>query len=164
MKRKASRAFFALPLLHLALILGPNSLAIAQTEEAVLEPIHRLFDGMRAGDSTAVRSAFAPIARLVRTFSRDGEPGYEEMAVDEFVHAVGSPHDVVWDERIWDLKVETRDNLASVWTKFAFFAGDEFSHCGVNSFELANTPDGWKIIQVADTAQREGCEMPPEND
>jgi hypothetical protein len=44
--------------------------------------------------------------------------------------------------------------------KFAFFAGEEFSHCGVNSAELVKTSDGWKIMHLADTSQRENCEMP----
>jgi hypothetical protein len=133
-------------------------------EQDVLAPIHQLFDGMRAGDSTAVRGAFDPIARLVRTTYKDGAPTHRIMAVQDFLTAVGTPHDVVWDERIWDVKVEVRDNLASVWMKFAFFRGDEFSHCGVNSVELANTTEGWQIIHLADTAQREDCEMPPDDD
>ncbi len=135
-----------------------------QSENEVLAPIHQLFDGMRAGDSAAVRAAFDPIARLVRTSNRDGLPSHHIMPVDDFVNAVGAPHDRVWDERIWDVNTEVRDNLASVWMKFAFFTGDEFSHCGVNSVELVNTSDGWKIMHLADTAQREGCEMPPEAD
>jgi hypothetical protein len=133
-----------------------------QSDDDVLAPIHQLFDGMRAGDSTAVRAAFDPIARLVRTSNRDGVPSYRIMPVNDFVNAVGTPHDAVWDEQIWDIKTEFRDNLASVWMKFAFFLGEEFSHCGVNSAELVNTISGWKIMHLSDTAQREGCEMPPE--
>lgn len=136
----------------------------AQAIDDVLAPIHQLFDGMRAADTTAVRGAFDPIARLVRTTNRDGVAAHEIMAVDDFVKAVGAPHDVVYDERIWDIRTEVRDNLASAWMKFAFFAGDKFSHCGVNSAELVKTADGWKIMHLADTAQREGCEMPPEDD
>jgi len=140
---------------------NPESHAV-QSGDDVLAPIHQLFDGMRAGDSTAVRAAFDPIARLVRTSNKDGVPSHRIMPVDDFVNAVGTPHKAMWDERIWDVKTDVRDNLASVWMKFAFFAGDEFSHCGVNSVELVNTSDGWKILHLADTTQREGCEMPPE--
>lgn len=136
----------------------------AQADDDVLAPIHQLFDGMRAADTTAVRGAFDPIARLVRTTNRDGVPAHRIMAVDDFVKAIGAPRDVVYDERIWDVKIDMRDNLASVWMKFAFFTGDKFSHCGVNSAELVKTVYGWKIVQLADTSQREGCEMPPEGD
>jgi len=129
-------------------------------EEAVLAPVHALFDGMRAGDSTMVRAAFDPLARLVTTFYKEGKPAHHVTAIDDFVRIVGTPHDKVFDEQIWDLKTEVRDNLASVWMKYAFFLGGELSHCGVNSFELFNTEDGWKIMHLADTRQKEGCEMP----
>jgi hypothetical protein len=45
---------------------------------------------------------------------------------------------------------------------YAFFAGDTFSHCGVNAFQLFKGADGWKIFHIADTRRREGCEMPEE--
>ncbi|QXD16073.1 nuclear transport factor 2 family protein [Rhodocaloribacter litoris] len=137
----------------------------AQTAEAeVRQVIHQLFDGMRAGDSTMVRAVFDPTARLVTTFTdADGTPSLREGSVDRFVQAVGAPHDEVWDERIWDLDIKVDDNLAAAWMKYAFFAGERFSHCGVNVFVLARRPDGWKTVYLADTRRRgDACEMPPD--
>ena len=45
---------------------------------AVRAVIAQLFDGMRAGDSTAVRGVFADAARLVSTGSRDGVPAQRD--------------------------------------------------------------------------------------
>ena len=139
---------------------GQTAVSGTRTGE-VLAPIHRLFDGMRAGDSTMVRSAFHPIARLVTTFYKDEKPAHHVSTIDDFTRAVGTPHEDVFDERIWDVAVDVRDNLASVWMKYAFFLGDDFSHCGVNSFELFVTDEGWKVMHLADTRQKENCEMPP---
>jgi hypothetical protein len=127
-------------------------------EDEVMAVVNRLFDGMRAGDSSVVRSVFHPSARMGRATPdglrfRDG--------VDSFVNAVGSPHDAVWDEPIWDYQVRVDGNLAQVWTKYAFYLGEEFSHCGVDAFDLYQTPDGWRIFQLVDTNQRDGCETPP---
>lgn len=72
-----------------------------------------------------------------------------------------APHDAVWDERIWDTQVRIDGNLASVWTKYAFYLGPQFSHCGIDHFLLFRRAEGWKIIHLADTRRREGCEMPP---
>ena len=66
----------------------------------------------------------------------------------------------VWDERIWDAEVRVDGNLATAWMKYAFYAGDEFSHCGVDAFQLFKGVDGWKVFHVADTRRREGCETP----
>jgi hypothetical protein len=48
--------------------------------------------------------------------------------------------------------------LAVVWTDYAFFAGQKFSHCGVDAFQLARTPAGWRIVALADTRKTEGCD------
>ena len=64
-----------------ALLLWLTMLSTAQAqrpEQAVRQVIDRLFDGMRAGDSTMVRNAFDPTARLVTTFTApDGATGDE---------------------------------------------------------------------------------------
>ena len=81
-----------------------------------------------------------------------------------FANAVGTPHDKVWDEKLWDVKILIDRNLATVWTKYAFFLGSDFSHCGVDTFTLAKGAEGWKIIFLADTRQREGCQLPAKYD
>ncbi len=84
-----------------------------------------------------------------------------EDAIDAFVAAVGTPHDEVWDERIWNVQVRVDGNLATAWMDYAFYLGERFSHCGVNAFQLFRGPEGWRIIQIADTRRREGCQTPP---
>ena len=48
-------------------------------------------------------------------------------------------------------------NLANVWVYYEFYAGDKFSHCGVDNFQLGRTDAGWKIILLADSRRRQGC-------
>jgi hypothetical protein len=136
----------------------------AQTPEEndALAVVTRLFDGMRAGDSTMVRSTLDPSARLVSASEREGVPVLQSESMDAFVAAVGSPHEKVWDERIWDTEVRIDDRLATIWTQYAFFLGPDFSHCGVDAFQLFRGEDGWKIFQIADTRRREGCDTGPE--
>jgi hypothetical protein len=136
-------------------------------EREVMAVVLRLFDGMRAGDSAMVRSAFDPGARMATAVVRPtGEPAYrfDPDAVDGFAKAVGTPHDKVWDEKLWDVKVLVDRNLATVWTRYAFFLGTDFSHCGVDTFTLGKGAEGWKIIFLADTRQREGCQLPARYD
>jgi hypothetical protein len=125
--------------------------------QAVLEPVYRLFDGMRKGDSAAVRAVFHPQALLATALVRQGAPVLQLDTLDAFVRAVGTPHDAVWDERVHGEKVEIDGPLASVWMEYAFYADDRFSHCGIDALQLAKTPDGWRIIALTDTRRREGC-------
>ena len=153
-------------ILFIALFIGSPfcgwSQSVDSTEiKAVLKVVNRLFDGMRAGDSSMVSSTFYPGATMFTSFTnREGQPVLKKGDLQRFLKAVGTPHDEVWDEPIWDTEVRIDGNLAQVWTKYAFYAGDRFSHCGVDAFQLTNTKNGWKIFHLTDTRQKEGCEVP----
>lgn len=123
----------------------------------VMQTVHQLFDGMRKGDSTLVRSTFHEGARLL-TVVNQNEPILHEGSVDKFVEAVGTPHEEVWDERISHYEVHIDGDLASVWTPYTFYLGDQLSHCGVNAFQLFRSKEGWKIIQITDTRRKTNCE------
>ena len=123
---------------------------------AVLAPIHRLFDGMRAADSAMVRSAFHPDARFVRVDTRGDTARVSVDGIERFVAAVGGAT-AVWDEQLFDTEVRIDGAIASVWTGYTFHLGDRFSHCGIDSFELVRTHSGWVIIHLADTRHSEGC-------
>ncbi len=154
-----------LPTVALALLTIPSpalSQASSADEEEVLAVVERLFDGMRAADSSMVRSALHSDARLVSVDGGEGGPGLRSEPMDGFVAAVGTPHDEVWDERIWGPEVRIDGRLATVWVSYAFYLGEELSHCGVDAFQLFNGSEGWKIFQIADTRRREGCEIPAE--
>jgi len=133
--------------------------SFTQEEAAVVETIKTLFDGMRAGDSTAVRSAFASNARMQTFFTdRSGQHQSRTGSLDEFVTAVGTPHDAIWDEKIWSYETRIDGLLAQVWTEYTFYVGDKLSHCGVNAFHLFKKKDGWKITQITDTRRRKNCQ------
>ena len=127
-------------------------------EDEVRSVIETLFDGMRAGDSTVVASVFMEGAMMGRATDR----GFGAGPVDGFIRAVGSPHDQVWDEQIWDLEIHVDQRLASAWMQFVFYLGEELSHCGVNSMIFYHTDDGWKIVHLADTNRGKDCGEIPE--
>ncbi len=133
--------------------------------EGVRVVIDQLFDGMRAGDSTMVRQTLHPAARLQSAFvhAETGEPVLSTGSVDRFVEAVGTPHDEVWDEKIWDVEIAVDGHLAQAWMHYAFFLGETLSHCGVNAFHFFHDGTVWKITQITDTRRRTGCgvEEPP---
>lgn len=144
-------------------LLSLPGLASAQSEEdAVRAVIDRLFDAMRAGDSTAFRAVLHPRTRLVSATVTQNGPVLEiEESLEGFVAAVGTPHAEVWDEKIWDVEVHIDGPLAAVWTDYAFYVGERFSHCGIDVFQLFKDPErGWVIFEIADTRRREGCEEP----
>jgi len=129
----------------------------APDREAILAVVQRLFDGMRAGDSAAVRSVFHPKAQFFSALERQGAAQVRFEDPEGFIKAVGTPHDQVWDERTRNEVVHQDGTLAAVWMDYSFYTGDRFSHCGVDAFLLARDGADWKIVSLADTRQREGC-------
>ncbi|RYY86848.1 MAG: hypothetical protein EOO15_13370 [Chitinophagaceae bacterium] len=133
--------------------------AKAQTaQDSVKATISALFDGMRKGDSSAIRAAFAPGALLQTVLTtRDGKTRIVSEPVDSFVAAVGRPHTEVWDERITFGPVKVDGAMASAWTPYQFYAGDKFSHCGVDAYVLVRIDGHWKIQYLVDTRRRSDC-------
>lgn len=137
---------------------APQARAAQAAEEEVLATVRRLFDGMRAADSGLARSAFDASAQLLSiSYDSAGVARVSTADLGRFLAAVGTPRSEIWDERIWDTEVRVDGSLAVVWTKYTFYRGGRFSHCGVDVFELVRRPDGWKIIQVADTRRTRDC-------
>ena len=126
-------------------------------EVAVVATVESLFEAMRTNDGELAAALFHPEARL----GRATDEGIRFNPVDGFVDAVGRPKEEVWDEPIWDWVVSVDGRLAQMWTKYAFYRGDVFSHCGTDAFELYRTDSGWQITQLVDTSRSEDCWYPP---
>lgn len=139
---------------------SPSASAL-ESEQEVRATIDALFDAMRAGDSTTARNVFGEAARLQTALGPNDSTSLRTTSVDGFVEAVGAPRDRVWDERIWDVEIRVDGPLASAWVPYAFYLGEELSHCGVNAVQLVRQADGWKIHQLTDT-RRETCDVPSE--
>lgn len=150
-------AAFAASLAGAVVVAAGTARGQGPPEQQVLATVRQLFDGMRAGDSAMVRSTFDASARLISVSDSAGIVRVSAADVDRFLAAVGTPHPAVWDERIWETEVRVDGGLASVWTKYAFYRGEQFNHCGVDVFDLVRRLDGWKIVHLADTRRTAGC-------
>ena len=128
-------------------------------EAEVLAVVNRLWEAMRTNDSSMARSVFDSTAQMARIVDRNGTRFVQWSRVDNFVRAIGTAR-TPWIERMVGPEVRIDGNLASVWTWYDFTVEGRLSHCGYDSIELARMLDGWKIIYIADTQQRTGCEQP----
>lgn len=130
----------------------------AADERAVMGVVTRLFDAMRTRDTAAIRASFLPGAELTSSAVRNGQPTVQRDSVGSWIASVaGAPPGLLLDERLHAPRVSVSDGLATVWVEYDLYAGERFSHCGVDAFILVRTAEGWKISSVADTRRREGC-------
>lgn len=145
--------------LFVSLLITISNIASAQSQEAAIRAlVDKLFDGMRSGDSSALRSVFQPqsILTSIAVNAKDSVVSHQGKT-EEFIAAVGKPHPKKWDERIYGVKISVDGPMAIVWAPYKFYLGDTFSHCGVNVFTMIKTAQGWKINAITDTRRKADC-------
>ncbi|KIA94615.1 hypothetical protein OC25_09490 [Pedobacter kyungheensis] len=136
---------------------GLQAFAQNDEESAIKKAVNNLFTGMKTGDSTVARSAFATGAVMQTIVNKEGKVSVRNESVDNFIKLIGTPHKDQYDERIVFSKILIDGPLALVWTDYKFYLGDKFSHCGVNSFQLVKGDKGWQIVYIIDTRRKDGC-------
>ena len=147
--------------LYLLLLLLVWSGALAQdtAEDTVRQTIELFFKGFHQKDSNLLKETVSPgvILQTIAT-SNDGKHLVRTEAFDVFLKTItGIPDSVKFQEVINDYKIEVDGPMAHVWTPYEFWLNEQFSHCGVNSFQLVREEERWKIIYLIDTRRKEDC-------
>lgn len=124
--------------------------ALAAEEQAVLMPIHAMFDGMSKRDAAAIKAPTLPGGTMV--LMRDGKPA--QMTFEAFAERVGKPGTTRIEERIHDPLVRIDNDLAVVWAPFEFLVDGKVDHCGTDLFNLVRVDGRWIIASVADTGTK----------
>lgn len=140
------------------LIFGNLGLKAQNDTLLINQTINQLFEGMKTGDSNLVRDAFHTDVKMQTIFTiKTGETKLRDEKLQEFLIAVGTPHEEVWNEKITKTHIQMDPQMAHAWTNYEFYVDDKFIHCGVNSFQLVKLNNVWKIINLVDTRRVKGC-------
>jgi len=126
-------------------------------EKVILATVQRLFDAMSAHDSAAARSVVIPEGR-VSGVSAGGKP--TNISQEDFAARLGTTKQK-YLERMWNPKVQVRGGIAAVWTEYDFHLDGKFHHCGIDSFSMVKTPEGWKIAGIVYTVETKECAPSP---
>lgn len=127
----------------------------------VLAAVQLLFDALETGDEALLRSIVDPSVVMHFSETSDGVTTFGSATLDGLATRITSS-DVPLIERMWDPVVNVNGPLATVWTPYDFYAGETFSHCGVDAANLLNTEDGWKIVALSWTRlQPPACSLHP---
>jgi predicted enzyme related to lactoylglutathione lyase len=148
-----------LSLLLLLLAAAPAPAAAqADDRQAVLALVDRLFAGLKAGDTAAMRAVLHPAARIIQTGTREGTPFARVNSADDFLRSIGAAAGRKLEERTYNPDVRLDDNLATVWVEYDFLVDGAVNHCGVDSYQMVRGSGGWQILQIVDTQRRTGCD------
>lgn len=136
------------------LLISSFSFAQNTSEKEIVKPIENLFNAMKSADSLGVKNAFSGSA-IMQTFGKNQEIRTDK--VEDFAKQVGASQAGDLDERFTISKILVDGNMASVWVPYQFYYKGNFSHCGVNSFQLVKINNEWKIQYIIDT-RRKKCD------
>ncbi|MEX0291193.1 MAG: nuclear transport factor 2 family protein [Flavobacteriaceae bacterium] len=131
----------------------------AQTE-AVQKTIETFFEGFHAQDSNMMKSTIGdnPVLQTIGK-NKEGETRVRSQEFDRLIKSIVSiPDSVNFQEKIKSYSIQVDGPMANAWTPYEFWINDKFSHCGVNSFQLFNDGEGWKIIYLVDTRRKKDCD------
>jgi len=143
--------------LSLLLLVGLPLAAADPEEKPVLAVIQTMFDGMASHNPELVKSALAPDARAVGV---RGDRVGTSRSREELAQAIAGGTTPLL-ERIWEPKVFIRGRIANVWAEYDFYADGKFGHCGIDTFLLLKTDEGWKVFSLTYTMETEGCKPSP---
>ena len=136
------------------LLISSFSFAQNTSEKEIVKPIENLFNAMKSADSLGVKNAFSGSA-IMQTFGKNQEIRTDK--VEDFAKQVGASQAGDLDERFTISEILVDGNMASVWVPYQFYYKGNFSHCGVNSFQLAKINNEWKIQYIIDTRRKDNC-------
>ncbi len=128
-------------------------------EDSVKTTVNKLFEAMKTGDAVMLKAVFADSAILQTiTRNKEGKTIVQNEEIAGFIDFVSKQPKGAADERITFNTIKIDGPLAIVWTPYKFYFNGNFSHCGVNSFQLVRLNGDWKIQYLIDTRRRQNCE------
>ena len=144
-----------LPLLAAAAL----SSAAAPEEEAVLTVVDDFFVALERADAGAFRGMVEADAQLQGM--RPGPKGVPKTKLETrepwLAGLQGQEGKIV--ELYWDPVVNISPvGLAHVWTPYYIEYEGKPIHCGIDAFTLVKREGGWKITNLHDTRDPDGCD------
>ncbi|GGG26706.1 hypothetical protein [Christiangramia forsetii] len=139
-----------------AVIILLNLTAFSQTEDSLNSPkrlVQDFFEAFHAQDTVKLKS-FATDGVKMESVSMDAEGNTKLISEDysNFIKSIASiPSEVSFEEKLHEFRIEENGLLATVTTPYSFYYNGNFSHSGVNSFQLVNFNGKWKIVYLIDT-------------
>jgi len=131
---------------------------VENSKDSVKQVIENMFVAMKNADTTLFQSCFHSTAFLQTiSVNREGFTQIRNENITAFIKQVGSLPKNAADERIQFSSILVDGDLASVWTPYSFYFNGQFSHCGVNSFQLVRINNVWKIQYCIDTRRKKPC-------
>lgn len=121
------------------------------SENEVKQVIQNMFTAMKQADTVLLKNCFTDQV-IFQTIQNKPEGGViKSESIQDFIISIGKQTQNALDERIEFGAIQMDPLMATVWTPYTFYYKGQYSHKGVNSFQLVKVKEGWKIQYLIDT-------------
>lgn len=132
----------------------------AEDRTAVVDMVQAFFDAMTERDTDALRSMLTSDGIFYGY--RQGPDGLDiaRPTHQAFIEGIAEGNRKLV-ERFWEPQVLLNGRMAAVWTPYDLYVDGEFSHCGIDNFNLLKTDEGWKITGIVYSMEPDNCPESP---
>ena len=128
-----------------------NTTSSASSEKEVKQVIQNMFHAMLQADTTLLRTCFSDKVIFQTIVNKSEGALVNTMSINDFIQSIGKQLPNALDERIEFGAIQVDPLMATVWTPYTFYLKGQYSHKGINSFQLVKFKEGWKIQYLIDT-------------
>lgn len=141
----------------IALLITTLSFSQSSESDNVKATIEHFFEGFHKQDSTMILGTVGEDIKMQSIGkNKEGKAILRTSEFKDFLKSIVSiPKDKKFKEEILDYTIQVDGDMANAWTSYKFYFDGNFSHCGVNSFQLFKDDGKWKIIYLIDTRRRD---------
>lgn len=135
----------------------------AQTTDssAIQATVEKFFTSIETRDRTLLESILVPNSLNISTNElANGDARFTTLSYEEMLTALTRPGRSAM-ERAWDETILIQGHIAVFWAPYDFHVDGEFTHCGVDSFQLIKQEGQWLITNASWTRETENCPASP---
>ena len=126
--------------------------AIAQDDSEVLAVADEALVRISNEDSTGLAALMIPEAMIYVGVKQ--EDGTYAVSTRTFEETRDRAMESDLEERGWNPTVLVSGTIAIVWYPYDIYVDGEWSHCGVDIFNMIRTNDGWRIAVLQYNVQQ----------
>ena len=140
----------------------PVSAQSSADERAILDTVDQFFTALAERDRGLLASITVQGSLNISTSeSSSGDQRVRIQNYTQLLNNLGGGEGPALLERYWDPTVLVQRDIAVFWAPYDFHVDGEFSHCGIDSFQLIKREGKWLLTNLSWTVERTGCEPSP---
>jgi amino acid permease len=128
-----------------------NAIGSEASEKEIKQVIQNMFQAMLQADTSSLRICFSDKVIFQTIVNKPEGVMINTESINDFIKSIGKQTPNALDERIEFGAIQIDPLMATVWTPYTFYLKGQYSHKGINSFQLVKFKDGWKIQYLIDT-------------